>query len=156
MNEARSTACEFIAWQFVTYLSEREAINYLLHELPPIIPNDGSSDEESGSASQNSRSQNGYFGEESSPLLAPRNHQVYGTEGREDTSMQQDEFASTFDNLNALEIAAVCNAKRFLGQRAVQRIIERIWRGDIVFWETLSVDSVKEPKVYNKKYSKWR
>lgn len=64
---------------------------------------------------------------------------------------ENDDFASSFQNLNALEIAAVSDAKKFLSQRVVQRIIESIWRGDIIFWETLSVDSVKDAKVYNKK-----
>ena len=62
-----------------------------------------------------------------------------------------DDFTASFDNLNALEIAAVSDAKKFLSQRVVQRIIESIWRGDIVFWETLDVGSEKEAKIYNKR-----
>jgi hypothetical protein len=62
-----------------------------------------------------------------------------------------DSYAAYFDNLNALEIAAVSGAKKFLSQRVIQKIIEKMWTGDIVFWETLSVDSEKKPRVYNKK-----
>jgi len=73
--------------------------------------------------------------------------------GKTDLLDDQDRFASSFDELNALEIAAVSGAKKFLSQRVVQKIVESIWRGDIIFWETLSVDSVKEAKVYNPKYA---
>jgi hypothetical protein len=62
------------------------------------------------------------------------------------------EFASYFDRLNALEIAAVSGSKKFLSQRVVQKLVEKMWKGDIVFWETLSVDSVKKARVYNKRY----
>ena len=34
MNESRGCACELVAWQFLTYLDERDLIEYLLYELP--------------------------------------------------------------------------------------------------------------------------
>lgn len=55
---------------------------------------------------------------------------------------------SAFKTLNALEIAAVANAKRFLSQHIVQKIITGIWNGDIVFWDTLSINSTKLPRFY--------
>jgi hypothetical protein len=135
----------------VTYLSGREAIDFLLYELPSasIAPGLG-------------RDEEAAIGEQT-PLLRPSRTQLDGVRGLEDApSLEdwvqtnrkpngQDSFAASFENLNALEIGAVCQAKKFLSQRVVQRIIESIWRGDIVFWETLSVDSKKEPKIYNKK-----
>lgn len=42
-------------------------------------------------------------------------------------------------------------AKKFLSQRPVQKIINGLWKGDIVFWETLGLHSVKKPKKYNRK-----
>jgi hypothetical protein len=51
--------------------------------------------------------------------------------------------------LNALEIAAVAQAKRFLAQRSVQNIIASIWRGDIIFWNSLNVATRKRPQRYN-------
>jgi hypothetical protein len=60
------------------------------------------------------------------------------------------DFASTFANLNALEIAAVAGAKKFLSQRSIQHIVDEIWKGDIVFWDTLSTHSTKKAKAYRK------
>lgn len=54
-----------------------------------------------------------------------------------------------FISLNALEIAAIASAKRFLSQHVVQKIITGIWNGDIIFWDTLSVHSTKCPRFYN-------
>src|SRR6266536_4568118 len=42
INEGRGYACEIVAWQFLTYLSQHELIDFLLYELP--IPNDGDDD----------------------------------------------------------------------------------------------------------------
>lgn len=51
--------------------------------------------------------------------------------------------------MNALEIAAVANAKKFLSQKQVQHVIEDIWNGDIIFWDSLSARATKSPKIYN-------
>lgn len=80
-------------------------------------------------------------------LLATPTAERFATMGR--ATAEKEAFASLFDNLNALEVAAVAKAKKFLSQRVLQRMIESIWRGDIVFWETLSVNTRKEPKVYS-------
>ena len=53
--------------------------------------------------------------------------------------------------MNALEIAAVANAKKFLSQKPVQAVVENIWHGEIIFWPTLSTHSKKQPKIYNKR-----
>ncbi|OAA60797.1 Ion transport [Cordyceps fumosorosea ARSEF 2679] len=57
--------------------------------------------------------------------------------------------AVAFRSLNALEIAVVASAKRFLGRRSVQRIVTGIWHGDIVFWDSLSVRAAKTPRLYD-------
>lgn len=62
---------------------------------------------------------------------------------------QEQDPSASFKNLNALEIAAIANAKRFLSQHVVQKIITGIWNGDIIFWDSLSVHSTKEPRFYN-------
>lgn len=66
----------------------------------------------------------------------------------DDASDDEDPTAA-FEGLNALEIAAIANAKRFLSQHVVQKIICGIWNGDIVFWDSLSVTSTKHPHFYN-------
>ncbi|QDS73251.1 hypothetical protein FKW77_004162 [Venturia effusa] len=164
LNLTRGYACEYVAWRFVTQLSGREAIDFLLFELPPTAFSAPPDDDVEASYPRH----NAQFAQESAteqsalldhceytsiqepspehdPVNAPKD--VGDAEAQEET----DDFASSFQNLNALEIAAVSDAKKFLSQRVVQRIIESIWRGEIIFWETLSVDSIKNAKVYNKK-----
>lgn len=62
---------------------------------------------------------------------------------------EDDEPLSSFIGLNALEIAAVIEAKPFLSQRVVQKIVDDIWNGRIIFWESLSVHTKKKAKIYN-------
>lgn len=69
------------------------------------------------------------------------------------SDLSESSFASTFATLNALEIAAVADAKKFLAQKAMQRTIESIWRGDIVFWDSLSTTSTKQARIYNRSKS---
>ncbi|KAF2396722.1 hypothetical protein EJ06DRAFT_533983 [Trichodelitschia bisporula] len=147
INDSRSAACEYVAWRFVSSLSGRDAIDYLLTELPPaFIGGRRFADEESESGTS-AGSHPGRLPFEGTPLLrdTPQN------DGTGDPLVERDDFGASFENLHALEIAAVVRAKKFLSQKVVQRIVESIWRGDIVFWETLSVESTKEAKVYNKR-----
>lgn len=67
----------------------------------------------------------------------------------DDDDDEEDDPTAAFEGLNALEIAAVANAKRFLSQHVVQKIISGIWNGDIVFWDTMAVNSSKHPHFYN-------
>jgi hypothetical protein len=64
---------------------------------------------------------------------------------------QEDDPTKPLAGLNALEIAAVASAKKFLGQRLVQKVVQDIWDGNIIFWESLSVNAVKKARVYNKR-----
>lgn len=57
-------------------------------------------------------------------------------------------LATHFEGLNALEIAAVSGAKRFLSQRPVQRIVNAIWKGDIIFWSNLGSKATKRAQIY--------
>ncbi|KAF2188231.1 hypothetical protein K469DRAFT_703705 [Zopfia rhizophila CBS 207.26] len=159
VNEARGYACELVAWQFLTHLSEREAIDFLLYELPSVpSPANDRQDAERGSGSrQNGTARN--QATEDAPLLGSsrysRMSSYFGTDSVDATTTtavtHSDGFTSQFENLSALEIASVSGSKKFLSQRPVQKIINGIWRGDIVFWETLSVNSVKHPKLYNRR-----
>ena len=54
-----------------------------------------------------------------------------------------------YQQLNALEIATVCEAKKFMSQRAVQRIIDGLWKGDIMLWQTMSPHAVKRATLYH-------
>lgn len=57
--------------------------------------------------------------------------------------------SSSFKNLNALEIAVIANAKRFLSQHIVQKIITSLWHGEIVFWDQVSAYATKKPRYHN-------
>jgi hypothetical protein len=58
---------------------------------------------------------------------------------------------SSFAGLTGLEIAAVAKCKKFLSQSIVQKVINAIWKGDIMFWESLSSTTKKKPHFYNPK-----
>lgn len=157
----------------MAHLSEREAIDFLLHELPEPrsksldvadeADSDDSFDPRNGHSTN--RASSSRRDGEHTPLLSPRSTRPrapttpnglshFGTDqvdGGTWLAEDVDTFASEFANLNALEIAAVAGAKKFMNQRAIQRIVYGIWRGDIVFWDTLSVHSKKQAKFYNKR-----
>ncbi|KAF2734929.1 hypothetical protein EJ04DRAFT_223379 [Polyplosphaeria fusca] len=152
VNAARGYACEYVAWQFLTNLTEREAIDSLLFELtsPPSSPD--------ASGAQSGTGITGDTSNEQTPLLESSQYSqssyfATDTVVGSTTAATRDsgEFTSQFQNLSALEIATVSGSKKFLSQRPVQKIINSVWRGDIVFWETLGVNSVKCPKLYNRR-----
>ena len=126
------------------HLSAAELIDYLLHELPPI-----SSDPESYDAIENPAGSRDAA--ECAPLLSGPGLSAANIRGNPTMfSITEDEPMSSFVGLNALEIAAVAGAKKFLSQRVVQKTVDDIWNGHIIFWESLSVHSKKKAKFYNK------
>jgi hypothetical protein len=155
-------------------LSGRDAVDFCLYELPPSETYD---DEELPEA-RNGNNTVVTNPDESSRLLPqirapdqsiPRpttsrstrqqlmqtvtqlgNHIFPDNEGEGD---EEEDPTSSFTGLNALEIAAVADAKKFLSQRLVQKIVYGIWTGDIVFWESLSVHTQKKAQFYNKRKS---
>lgn len=141
ITAARGLACELVAWRFVTHLSERDAIDYLCSDLVERRPfQDGQPQQ---------------LADEESPLLRDR-EAASGELTEEDDGVLEpiargESFAKNYESLNALEIAAVSGAKRFLSQKAIQRIIDGMWRGDIMFWQTMSPHAVKRATVYQPK-----
>lgn len=145
INESRGFACELVAWQFVLQLSEHDALEYLLFELQDKSELDADEDDEETGLLTHHRTGRGGNGHAS-------NH----TNGNLHVNMQHkptgqgEGFAEPFMDLNTLEIAAVSGAKKFLSQRAIQDIVDGIWKGDIVFWDSLAVSAVKRPRYHNK------
>jgi hypothetical protein len=120
---SRGLACEYVAWRFITHLSGRESIEFLLYELPQIRAATGLEDEEratSGASEQSPllRNASSFFepGPRHEEATPPRQSQPNMNGGTQDS---RDEFSASFENLNALEIAAVSGAKKFLSQRVV-------------------------------------
>ncbi|KAJ5256793.1 hypothetical protein N7478_012897 [Penicillium angulare] len=167
LNESRGTACEFVAWQFLCHLNQSETIEFLLEELP--IPRRNSTN-----LFEIERGDAGFtFAEEteateatpllprsSSPLnllgLGQRSGSIQNDQDnpkQHDSANETPDFSRYFQffGLNALEVAAVAQAKSFLSQRVVQRVVNDIWNGEIVFWDSLTVHSTKKPHIFNRK-----
>lgn len=147
----------------MTQLSGREAIDFLLYELPPSsLSAPTPRDEENPVEGRPGNENHSELGDSTTVLsrsleqldcaerlLTTPTAERHALVGRADR--EKESFSASFENLNALEVAAVTEAKKFLSQKVVQHMIESIWRGDIIFWETLSVNTKKEAKVYSKK-----
>ncbi|KAK3684362.1 hypothetical protein LTR37_020363 [Vermiconidia calcicola] len=151
VNETRALACEIVAWRFVPHLTHQEAIEYLCSELP-LPSSSGNSTTASGHLHNES-----HGADERSPLL-PNGEESEAYMGNDqpdstDTEVSDagESFAATFAGLTALEIAAVAGAKKFLSEKPIQRVVNGIWKGDIVFWDQLSTHSVKQAQLYNRK-----
>ena len=148
ISQTRGLACELVAWRFVTHLTEREAIDHLCYELSSSRKRNGNDVHAEGvdGAAEIPETT------ESMPLLdeASADQTYVDEDPGSGTSDDVISFASTFAGLNALEVAAVAEAKKFLSQKAIQRIIDGIWKGDIVFWDTFGQHSRKQAKIYNR------
>lgn len=149
-----------MAWRFLTHLSEREVVDYCLYEIPE--PEDPGEDGRPQSDENGDRQSEEI--DENTALLAQtwpgtvhsartalsttgsnRRYQLMKSISRltivhdvdDDEDEDEDEDPTKpFVTLNALEIAAVADAKRFLSQHVVQKIITGIWNGDIIFWDS--------------------
>ncbi|KAI0116897.1 hypothetical protein F4814DRAFT_414370 [Daldinia grandis] len=165
ISEARANACEIVAWRFLTRLSEREAVEFCLYEIPDggqkdAPPTDepadgGESNERSSllhrpsrSPSPNHRSDNRFGSARRSQLFQSISKLTISRHTSEVEELEDDP-TEPFTHLNGLEIAAIADAKRFLSQHVVQKIITGIWNGEIIFWDRLSVHSEKKPRFYN-------
>ncbi|KAI0380124.1 hypothetical protein F5Y04DRAFT_258351 [Hypomontagnella monticulosa] len=164
VSEARANACEIVAWRFLTRLSEREAVEFCLYEIPDICPepdadepaDGGESNERSAllgntvrSSSSDHCSDHDRSGTSRRNLLFKSISRLTMSRHASDVEELEDDPTAPFIHLNALEIAAIADAKRFLSQHVVQKIITGIWNGEIIFWDRLSVHSEKKPRFYN-------
>lgn len=143
VNISRAFACEATALRFVNLLSGREKIDTLLLELP-----DHDHERRDAEASLPRTPT------ETSSLLARdarRNSAIGSRDGSEEDPSSRSDHAEHFEGLNALEIAAVSGAKSFLSQKPIQRIIDAIWKGDVVFWSNLSSKAKKRAQIYQRK-----
>lgn len=166
VNESRGYACEYVAWQFLCHLTQDEHIEFLLRELPgPHRSSVSFSQAEEGASAFRMGREESQNDNERTPLS--RTSSLYrflgGRKDPEGYSSRVSEYQnarydthefgklSPFFGLNALEIATIAHAKKFLSQKVVQRVIDNIWKGEIVFWDSLSVHSRKRPHFFNEK-----
>ena len=176
IQNSRGFACELVAWEFLQSLAERELMDHLLLELPTGNKRENQVDDaESRGRNETFRQSFGDPFSENTPLL-PSFHSactaVSGAASRDADSSSEtyqadsetlereaheaeseaNDPTKSLVGLNALEIAVVANAKKFLSQQRVQRVVQDIWDGNIIFWESLSVNAVKKARIYNKRY----
>ncbi|KAI1341583.1 hypothetical protein F5Y15DRAFT_376552 [Xylariaceae sp. FL0016] len=163
VSEARANACEIVAWRFLTRLSEREVVEFCLYEIPDPCGNEGSVNNEQLADGGESNERTALLGDHGGPSDtdhhrngSSRRNQLFESVSKltvsrhtSDVEEHSDDPTAPFIHLNALEIAAIADAKRFLSQHVVQKIITGIWNGDIIFWDRLSVHSKKKPRFYN-------
>ena len=152
-------------------MSEHELIIYLLTEIPPIIPASEASSEfeedtisrpvPARSASNEHMTERSHllFDNRTTPAKRPIILEPEGQNRSETWSSRlsesvDDDPTLSYVGLNALELATVAGAKRFLSQRVVQAVINGIWAGDIVFWESLSIHTRKRAQIYHPRYEK--
>lgn len=168
INEARSYACELVAWRFLAHLSESELIDYLLYDLPPPERSSRRSSlqlHHDHPSSTTDRSRDSLEHDENDGLLTgqsyvrhvqildePHEHDYFapGTSSQSVKDAEEDPTLP-FVGLNALEIAAVAEAKKFLSQRVVQRIVNGVFNGDIAFWQSLNTQTKRKAQVYNER-----
>ena len=162
-------ACEIVAWRFLARFPERTALDFCLYEIPeihdvsaattPALQPPGGLEDNGELAPLLSRfTTNNSENQHSSSL--PTGSSTKRTElltslsrltkaSEEEPGPVADDPSAAFQGLNALEIAAVADAKRFLSQYVVQKIITGIWNGNIVYWDALSINANKQPRFYN-------
>jgi hypothetical protein len=160
LNETRAYVCEITAWRFLTQISERDAVDYCLYELPEVT---ATAEENHVTIEEGANEHTSLLPQfrPDTPTSTPRKRKellrsvshiatAQTAENNEDDNDEEDP-TSSFNGLNALEIAAVADCKKFLSQKIVQKIITGIWDGDITFFQTLSENAKKKPQFYNKR-----
>ncbi|OJJ88256.1 uncharacterized protein ASPGLDRAFT_116592 [Aspergillus glaucus CBS 516.65] len=160
VNESRGFACEYIAWQFLCHLTQYEEIEFLLWEIPSPQRSSASFSLDEREAAFRTGEQGNSHDIERTPLrrssyisrfLGRKSEDVPSGEDAGDTEDPFYARLSLFFGLNALEIATIAQAKKFLSQKVVQKVIDNIWKGEVVFWDSLSVHSRKRPHFFNEK-----
>jgi hypothetical protein len=128
VNETRGLACELVAWRRLAHLSELEGVECLLYELPAGVPTSTSDDAEIGYTNHHQDDHHdestGLMGSHPTQIKNRRSLSAVHRRLQHDYGAIQakQEPAGCFVGLNALEIAAVANAKRFLSQRLIQKL----------------------------------
>ena len=164
LNDTRAHACEIVAWRFLTRISERDAVDFCLYELPAVSEREEESGESRGPCALDPNERSSLLpqfraqdpptptrpGSKRVDFLRSVSH--IKISGLMDDEEEEDPTTS-FTGLNGLEIAAVADCKRFLSQRIVQKIVTGIWNGDITFWDGLNEKTMKKPQFYRKSQS---
>lgn len=158
VDQTRAYACEVVGWRVAVCLPEEKTMQHLLLEVP------GRTAARSGLESEHAEARAGQLGfpafqslaefsDERTPLNAPSPTPSVSN-GSVPTAEYPfaEELASTLEGLNAIEIVVVFNAKDFVSQNAIQKIVNGLWVGDNVMWSEVSPDAVKRPRKHKPLY----
>lgn len=145
VHESRGLAAEFVAWQFLTFLSEKELMDFLLFELPKsdrsitpqstprtravdsTVPQNGSAVDGVDERVPLLQAERGSLGNsERPPLEGPG---LTGTQQSAVRARRIGELSEDLAGLTALEIALVCDAKKFISSQPVQKVVTDVWNG---------------------------
>ena len=158
INETRANACEIVAWRFLHRLSERDAAIFCLYELPQGV--EVSRDDCNPDITEQSTLLPQFRELRVTRQLHNRRFELLRsvvnirTLSFSESDVEEDDqkhSLSPFAGLTGLEIAAVADCKKFLSQRIVQKVVNGIWNGDIIFWDTLAATTKKRPQFYDHK-----
>lgn len=160
INETRANACQIVAWRYLYGIPEGNAVNFCLYELPATVPLERTYSLDLDSDEWSDLSPKKYPRNTSTTYMRPDNS---GSQKLRKLSINHTKVDNCpepgtdgqipyFTGLNGLEIAAVADCKAFLSQDIVQRIVTGIWKGDIIFWESLNNQVQKRPQFYNSRY----
>jgi hypothetical protein len=128
LNETRANACEIVAWRFLTQVSERDAVDFCLYELPPVQATEESSDANGieGEADERTDLLQQFRAQTSLAPISParpgskrvellRSLSGMGIDPSDEAPVDTDEEGdptTSFTGLNGLEIAAVADMER--------------------------------------------
>lgn len=135
LNNARALACEVVAIDCVGYLSEHDVVQYLGFEIPEkieeslrrtstasettnLLAEQNISRNNNNSNRNNNLRHGGNSSASASGLTTPNALE----DGEEDDADAK--IVAAYGGLNALEIAIVAEAKYFLSQKSVQRVVD--------------------------------
>ena len=123
INNARSLTCEVVAVECIGYLNEHDIVQYLTFEIPGRGQSGHESDRGPDVVDEASELLGNSVGNRStthaSGSSTPGGGSGSGVEGDPAQAI-----ASAYGGLNALEIAIVAEAKHFLSQKSVQRVVD--------------------------------
>ena len=124
-----------------TIAPKHELIRLLLHQV--TLTDDQFAHHGSNSLNDESSDPLPFSGTAVTDTLLP----THNAESSSRPIEEADDSCSKYVELNALEAAAISNAKKFLSQGIVQSLVDDIWEGRIVFWTSLSLSSTKQAQV---------
>ncbi|KAK9481206.1 hypothetical protein V1514DRAFT_2364 [Lipomyces japonicus] len=142
VHEARAFTAELVASRYAAHLSEPELIELVTYEIPRKAAHASSATPTESTSLLQDHHDIDFDVERTAGLDA-------ATSTTTTTNTTAVYVAESAIGLSALELAILGDAKKFLLSRAIENVINSIWDGRIVFWDSISIQSMKKPSFYN-------